>query len=119
MNTMADGAAQRLVAQIGEALFGQPGLTLMELAEKVKGMNLHTAHAAYRTGKAIGRREAELEAARQLVGENALGTIAREVGAYVYGLPGKRYYDFSEEQLEVFSAAVKGRPLPEKGSDRA
>lgn len=29
--TMADGAAQRLVAQIGEALFGQPGLTLMEL----------------------------------------------------------------------------------------
>ena len=38
MNTMADGAAQRLVAQIGEALFGQPGLTLMELAEKVKGM---------------------------------------------------------------------------------
>ncbi|WP_312252755.1 hypothetical protein [Stenotrophomonas sp.] len=34
--TMADGAAQRLVAQIGEALFGQPGLTLMELAEKVK-----------------------------------------------------------------------------------
>ncbi len=36
MNTMADGAAQRLVAQIGEALFGQPGLTLMELAEKVK-----------------------------------------------------------------------------------
>ncbi len=38
MNTMADGAAQRQVAQIGEALFGQPGLTLMELAEKVKGM---------------------------------------------------------------------------------
>ncbi|WP_343649408.1 hypothetical protein [Stenotrophomonas sp.] len=34
--TMADGAAQRLVAQIGEALFGQPGLTLMELAEKVQ-----------------------------------------------------------------------------------
>lgn len=34
--TMADGAAQRLVAQIGEALFGQPGLTLMELAEAVK-----------------------------------------------------------------------------------
>lgn len=34
--TMADGAEQRLVAQIGEALFGQPGLTLMELAEKVK-----------------------------------------------------------------------------------
>ncbi|HHA2771684.1 hypothetical protein [Stenotrophomonas maltophilia] len=40
MNTMADGAAQRLVAQIGEALFGQPGLTLMELAEKVKGMKV-------------------------------------------------------------------------------
>ncbi len=38
MNTMADGARERLVAQIGEALFGQPGLTLMELAEKVKGM---------------------------------------------------------------------------------
>lgn len=36
MNTMADGAAKRLVAQIGEALFGQPGLTLMELAEKVR-----------------------------------------------------------------------------------
>ena len=35
--TMADGARERLVAQIGEALFGQPGLTLMELAEKVKG----------------------------------------------------------------------------------
>jgi len=34
--TMADGARERLVAQIGEALFGQPGLTLMELAEKVK-----------------------------------------------------------------------------------
>lgn len=31
MNTMADGARERLVAQIGEALFGQPGLTLMEL----------------------------------------------------------------------------------------
>lgn len=36
MNTMADGAAQRLVAQIADALFGQPGLTLMELAEKVR-----------------------------------------------------------------------------------
>ncbi|PWB28869.1 hypothetical protein DCO49_03945 [Stenotrophomonas sp. SPM] len=35
---MADGAAQRLVAQIGEALFGQPGLNLMELAERVQGM---------------------------------------------------------------------------------
>lgn len=71
MNTMADGARDRLVEQIGEALFGQPGLTLMELAEKVKGMNLQTAHAAYKTGKAIGRREAELEAAaRQPVGEN-------------------------------------------------
>ncbi|HAL22283.1 MAG TPA: hypothetical protein DCP40_06090 [Stenotrophomonas sp.] len=34
--TMADGARERCVAQIGEALFGQPGLTLMELAEKVK-----------------------------------------------------------------------------------
>lgn len=37
MNTeMADGAAQRCVAQIGEALFGQPGMTLVEIAEKVK-----------------------------------------------------------------------------------
>ena len=37
MNTnMADGAAQRLVAEMGQILFGQPGLTLMELAEKVK-----------------------------------------------------------------------------------
>lgn len=32
MNTMADGAAQRCVAQIGEALFGEPGMTLMEIA---------------------------------------------------------------------------------------
>ncbi len=39
MNTnMADGAAQRLVAEMGQVLFGQPGLNLMELAEKVKGM---------------------------------------------------------------------------------
>lgn len=39
MNTfMADGAAQRQVAEMGLILFGQPGLTLMELAEKVKGM---------------------------------------------------------------------------------
>lgn len=36
MKTMADGAAQRLVAEMGQILFGQPGLTLMELAEKVK-----------------------------------------------------------------------------------
>lgn len=36
--TMADGAAQRLVAQIGEDLFGQPGLNLMELAERIKGL---------------------------------------------------------------------------------
>ncbi|HYQ23976.1 hypothetical protein [Stenotrophomonas sp.] len=43
MNTsMADGARDRLVAQIGEALFGQPGLTLMELAEKVKGTQIAT-----------------------------------------------------------------------------
>ncbi len=46
MNTMADGARDRLVAQIGEALFGQPGLTLMELAEKVKGMRAHAATTA-------------------------------------------------------------------------
>ncbi len=45
MNTMADGAAQRLVAQIGEALFGQPGLTLMELAEKVKASRGNPAAA--------------------------------------------------------------------------
>ena len=38
MNTMADGARDRCVAQIGESLFGQPGLTLMELAEKVKAL---------------------------------------------------------------------------------
>jgi len=39
MNTsMADGAAQRLVAEMAQTLFGQPGLTLMELAEKVKEM---------------------------------------------------------------------------------
>lgn len=49
MNTMADGAAQRLVAQIGEALFGQPGLTLMELAEKVKGMSKKSDEKAIRT----------------------------------------------------------------------
>ena len=37
MNTnMAEGAAQRLVAEMAQILFGQPGLTLMELAEKVK-----------------------------------------------------------------------------------
>ncbi len=35
MNTeMADGAAQRCVAQIGEALFGQPGMTLVEIANR-------------------------------------------------------------------------------------
>ncbi|AWH46054.1 hypothetical protein [Stenotrophomonas sp. ZAC14A_NAIMI4_1] len=37
--TMAEGAAQRLVEQIGEALFSQSGLTLMELAEKVRGFS--------------------------------------------------------------------------------
>jgi len=37
MNTsMADGAAQRLVAQIGEALFDQPGMTLTEVANQVR-----------------------------------------------------------------------------------
>jgi len=37
MNTkMADGAAQRCVAQIGEALFGQPGLTLDEIANRLR-----------------------------------------------------------------------------------
>ncbi|AWH36630.1 hypothetical protein C1929_07630 [Stenotrophomonas sp. ZAC14D1_NAIMI4_6] len=35
---MADGAAQRLVAKMAQILFGQPGLTLMELTERVKGM---------------------------------------------------------------------------------
>lgn len=34
--TMADGAHDRLVAQIGEALFDQPGMTLTELANQVR-----------------------------------------------------------------------------------
>ena len=39
MNTsMADGAAQRLVAQIGEALFDQPGMSLPELANQLREM---------------------------------------------------------------------------------
>ncbi len=47
MNTnMADGAAQRLVAEMGQRLFGQPGLNLMELAEKVKGMQPSPAMTA-------------------------------------------------------------------------
>lgn len=47
-STMADGAAQRLVAQLGEALFGQPGLTLMELTEmpRAAGSATPSAHAA-------------------------------------------------------------------------
>lgn len=36
MNTMIDAARKRLVAEIGQDLFGQPGLNLMELAEKVR-----------------------------------------------------------------------------------
>ncbi len=39
MNTsMADGAAQRLVAQIGEALFDQPGMSLPDLANQLREM---------------------------------------------------------------------------------
>lgn len=34
--TMAEGARARLVAQIAEGLFGQPGLTLMELENRVR-----------------------------------------------------------------------------------
>lgn len=34
--TMADGAHDRLVAQIGEALFDQPGMTLTEIANQVR-----------------------------------------------------------------------------------
>lgn len=36
--TMADGAAQRLVAQIGEALFDEPGMSLPELANQLREM---------------------------------------------------------------------------------
>ena len=65
MNTaMADGAAQRLVAQIGEALFGQPGLTLMELAEKVKQHDLSLDHT-------IGERDRYHEVADELAGHIA------------------------------------------------
>nr|WP_164082621.1 hypothetical protein [Stenotrophomonas pavanii] len=42
--SMADGARERLVAQMGEALFGQPGLTLMELVEKVKASHCGGCH---------------------------------------------------------------------------
>ncbi len=34
--TMADGARERLIAQIGEALFDQPGMTLSEVANQVR-----------------------------------------------------------------------------------
>jgi len=34
--TMADGAHDRLVAQIGEALFDQPGMILTELANRLR-----------------------------------------------------------------------------------
>ena len=64
MNTMADGAAQRLVAQIGEALFGQPGLTLMELAEKVKQHDLSL-------DQTIGERDRYHEVADELAGHIA------------------------------------------------
>lgn len=52
-STMADGARERLVAQIGEALFGQPGLTLMELAEKVKASRSNAAPLGYVRAEAI------------------------------------------------------------------
>lgn len=39
MNTsMADGAHDRLVAQVGEALFDQPGMTLTEIANQLREM---------------------------------------------------------------------------------
>jgi len=45
MNTnLAETAVDKLTAQIGEALFGQPGLNLMELAQMVKGMHLESRH---------------------------------------------------------------------------
>ena len=34
--TMANGAEQRLDAQIAEALFGQPGMSKMEVANRVR-----------------------------------------------------------------------------------
>ncbi|WP_277381583.1 hypothetical protein [Stenotrophomonas maltophilia] len=34
--TMADGAEQRLDAQIAEALFGQPGMSKMDVANRVR-----------------------------------------------------------------------------------
>ena len=47
MNTeMADGAAQRCVAQIGEALFGQPGMTLVEIANRRAEMEALRADAS-------------------------------------------------------------------------
>ncbi|HAL22834.1 MAG TPA: hypothetical protein DCP40_08920 [Stenotrophomonas sp.] len=64
MNTMADGARDRLVAQIGEALFGQPGLTLMELAEKVKQHDLSL-------DRTIGERDRYHDVADDLAGHIA------------------------------------------------
>jgi len=36
MSTMADGAAQRLDAQIADALFGQPGMSKMDVANRLR-----------------------------------------------------------------------------------
>lgn len=77
----------RGIAGLVEVARPHEAIKLRDIADELAARQPDTAHAAYHTGKAIGRREAELEAAaRQPVGEPVV--IAHRVH-YLDGVTGK------------------------------
>lgn len=95
--TMADGAEQRLDAQIAEALFGQPGMSKMDVANRVR--ELRGDGPALLVPRRAGQ-DAMVPHARalELVGD-----------AYNAGTPGIGY---SQQAMELHDSIISARPSP-------
>ncbi|MDZ5841735.1 hypothetical protein U4I66_07775 [Stenotrophomonas maltophilia] len=103
--TMADGAEQRLDAQIAEALFGQPGMSKMDVANLVREL----------------RGDGPALLVPRKAGQNAMVPHARALelvgDAYNAGTHGIGY---SQQAMELHDSIISDQPSPGgQGSVRA
>jgi len=97
--TMADGAHDRLDAQIAEALFGQPGMSKMDVANRVR--ELRGDGPALLVG---GRRFNQVS---QVVERFGMAVTPEEMGAAIANAPSSR---FSTESAAAAFANVQPSP---------
>lgn len=113
MNTMADGASEHLDAQIADALFGQPGMSKMDVANRLREVRGDGAPVLADVGNRVSPSPAgqgdtpEIEQLRKLV-SNLLSTVSLgyQTGPYAYA--GEDFGGYLREAASNCRAIMRG-----------